>query len=90
MLTLAAVPRGTAYLGDVIDTLLECVHDHLLQHRHRLLTGCDGRGEQRLLGAYGMEGEIREQTWQGYLMTAGTKTAPDPAAHAPHVPPGMR
>lgn len=28
-----------------------------------------------------MEGEIREQTWRGHLMTAGTKTAPDPAAH---------
>lgn len=32
------------YLGDIVDTLLESVHDHFFQDGHRLLVGRDGRG----------------------------------------------
>lgn len=33
----------TENLSDIIDTLLECVHDNFLQDSHSLFIGCYGR-----------------------------------------------
>ena len=43
---LAAV---TDYLGDIVDALLESVHDHFFQNSHGLLVGWYGRRQQGLL-----------------------------------------
>ena len=57
------------YLGDVVDALLEGVQDNLLQHRHGLLAGREGAGEQGLLGACG-----RAALSRGRGCGAGTRT----------------